>query len=1451
MQRYRVNIPLLVGLVVGSIVVVGGAYGLYTFQKSRNANSLLDREQAARESGDTKGSIDLLVSYLRIRPGDEEAMVRLANVLADVAEEPTSEPVDIRKAMGHMETTIRDFPELDDLRRRLVDLYMSRRVRMLKPALDHVSQLLNRQPNDPELEAMRSQCYFSAASPKAIDHAYKLIGYDKVTGEFDVSKAIAPNDSGVYARLAQSLRVNKSEPELADEMINQMIEANPESGEALLARGQYFERYGREDEALADVQAALKLDPNNPSIVTSNARLAAREERYDEAKKLLTDAIEKTPAEPALYQTLADVAIRQQDYDEAAAICDRGIAAVPTEQTTMLLVQKVRLQLQGENPEQAAKTIEKMRSSKIMQAAYPDYLEGRLLMTRGKWFEAAKIFDDYEPTFAQSPSMGVELNVMLGLCREKLGQDELAVDAFERAQRLEPDNKMADLGIQRLRTKIGGNNRGGGRATNVSIYSALTLELSKPPEEQDWQAFDQLAEQYIERMQLGEGMMAVLRGEVLMRRKMYPEARAKLIEAYKLDPENLGVRRAAVKLFAADPDQGPVKALKLLDKVVADFGDMPILRLERADLLSLINDEDLTDQMFALTEGLDGWTEAQKVQLWKGLADKFGRLGKEEVRRECLQQVAALAPGDLPALLEIFQVARQGGDDDAMKQAQDQILEVVGSKQNPTWLFTETQRKLAAWRASGGKSGDLEKARELLEQALSKRGEWHELHNLKADISLAQGDVTQALASYDRAATLGRQDARAMYQYVKLLMARGRFADALAQMERIGRDGRLRILGQDYAECLLRIGRTGEGIVAAKAYADQAPNRASMNLWLGRFLSRASASAEKDRKAEYLAEAGERFEAAVENDRSSAEGWLALVGYHAAMKDPVKADDTIREAQIALVEDQSQLLFARCYEMVGRGIDAEALYRQALESADESERARVSRLMAQFYVGPAYRASESDKAAKAAPLINQILKDAADGVIPADDPHARWARTAAARLLARGGSYQELRNAERLLSTNVQGGALPVEDRLLMAEILAPRPEPVSRMKAAKLLEDLGQNQRLAKKSEMDLAKLYFALGEWRKCREKMLDLIADYPKDPNVRLAYLEMLLQRGGPREIDLAVRQVQQLRKIAPNDLATREMLARIAFEKGKKREAAAAMMSILPRTADKITAKQAPLLQRVGRRLVQFEDFEKAEKVYGLLAKVGGDAGQLAFAQFVGVSIDTEKGLAALDSLRGEVDDAQLVQRGLAVLRSIEAKGEEIPADALKQVNQWLQRGLREEPDLIALKLQQSELLDLERRYEEASESYQALLEREDLRGVARAVVLNNLAYLLALAEKDKASISEAAKYTSEAVDLLGPGSEILDTRAVIAIADERYQDAIADLKLAVIDRPTASKYFHLAAAYAGAGDQAQAASAWEQAMEKGLTRESVNRLEREQFDQVKQQVEGAGLTSVTR
>ena len=67
----------------------------------------------------------------------------------------------------------------------------------------------------------------------------------------------------------------------------------------------------------------------------------------------------------------------------------------------------------------------------------------------------------------------------------------------------------------------------------------------------------------------------------------------------------------------------------------------------------------------------------------------------------------------------------------------------------------------------------------------------------------------------------------------------------------------------------------------------------------------------------------------------------------------------------------------------------------------------------------------------------------------------------------------------------------------------------------------------------------------------------------------------------------------------------------------------------------------------------------------------------------------------------------------------------------EIQRWLDTGLRENPDSIALLIVQADMYDLQKKYEDSAETYRKMLTRSELVGLRRAVVLNNLAFLLAL------------------------------------------------------------------------------------------------------------------------
>ena len=158
--------------------------------------------------------------------------------------------------------------------------------------------------------------------------------------------------------------------------------------------------------------------------------------------------------------------------------------------------------------------------------------------------------------------------------------------------------------------------------------------------------------------------------------------------------------------------------------------------------------------------------------------------------------------------------------------------------------------------------------------------------------------------------------------------------------------------------------------------------------------------------------------------------------------------------------------------------------------------------------------------------------------------------------------------------------------------------------------------------------------------------------------------------------------------------------------------------------------------------------------------------------------------------------------MAVARDRRDKiGDKYDAD----IQRWLDAALRENPDSISLLLVQADLYDLQKKYEESADVYRKLLTRNDLKDLRRAVVLNNLAFLLAVDTSAKSGQDDPLKLVEEAAEIMGPNSDILDTRAVVLISQKHYKPAIQDLELSVTDDPTASKYYHKAVAHLRAGE----------------------------------------------
>ncbi|NQT12766.1 MAG: hypothetical protein HQ582_08455, partial [Planctomycetes bacterium] len=127
----------------------------------------------------------------------------------------------------------------------------------------------------------------------------------------------------------------------------------------------------------------------------------------------------------------------------------------------------------------------------------------------------------------------------------------------------------------------------------------------------------------------------------------------------------------------------------------------------------------------------------------------------------------------------------------------------------------------------------------------------------------------------------------------------------------------------------------------------------------------------------------------------------------------------------------------------------------------------------------------------------------------------------------------------------------------------------------------------------------------------------------------------------------------------------------------------------------------------------------------------------------------------------------------------------------------------------------------------------LVKDEEAKKEANVAVQNNLAFLLALRHED---LDEAMKLINGVInsgtDSTGNATgELLDSRAMIHLAQGFPEKALEDLKAAMAKRPSASLYFHRAQALDQLNNGPAATAALKKALELGLSTGRLHPLER--------------------
>lgn len=1493
----RLNIKFIAGLLIAIGITTAGVISLHSFQIKRHshgsyetaieakkradayfleaetafANSQsgeddqraeqMELSRAKLEEGDREmqSALRSLIRFIDYHPDHVESQVMFAECLRDSSERRS----DQRGALLAWDETIKAMslaPDNADLRRDAA-LFAQQYI-ALKDALLHQEHLVTALSEESTIEDefYLAQLYLaSQQTGEAIDILRSVVGFNQMERQFDEEVARATDNLDVYSLLASTYRNNREES-LGDMVIHQMVALNPDNFESHRNRANYLlgSSEDRFEEAALEAEEALRLlresESSDAYTLLVAVNIYIRQEEYEKAKNLLAEGRTEHATDPRMYLKGIQIARQLQEPEEAMNIIGQGLDRLNQQFHRPLLLQQVNLNLLSGDLLSADLSLIQLRSAADISngISWRDreaYLEGRILLEKGEWVEAARSMEAIRPTL-EGEGSGIDVNQYLARCYANLGQTDLQLEAVRRLIALVPGNLRARLievealqslgktseAAELLEEMLAIASKEESEQTDLlpQIISALlpiriNQQSNKLAELQDWSQVDELLQQLLGMEGFDEAQKELVLITLQETRGFSERARERLTQARENHPDHLGLWLREIQ--AIHQEEGLAAAFAALDQLEETLGESTATRVTRANYLITRGGENVREELAPLEQDIAG--EADKEALWRGLASVYlGRLNDIHNAIRLYLLVAESDPQDLPVRMTLFQLALQADDEVELNRSLNRIATLCG-EDDASWQFARALQLVALHQNET--AGD-----EALEEALSKlllvrqsRPDWHVLARLEADIALAQDRNVSAIEAYQKALDDGPDDPDIQQRLVALLYKVGRTADANRLLRSIPTEALTadleyrRITGAISEDADLELLRQN---IDRSLPADSDDE----STLLRRYLALQS--------MDEFDEAEDALRRAVEVAPGSSNAWITLVRHLVSTGKREEAELALRTAQMRMPESEVPLLLGQGYEELRSFPLAEQAYKMAL-SANPGNKAVLSRV-AQFYF-------LVNDLAKAEQLLDKILALSTGESFYSNE--AKWARRVQAQLLAESNSISDFSEALKLIEMNVEEGqeldSNHFDDLSLWTTLCANRPDSTSRQLAMDRLEE--ERDRLGDDLSDDLlfvlAKLYYRTSRWRDCEDIMRELAPRSSNNTVLIGTWCEWLLEHEQYREV------AKQVEKLDPYSSTYIQIEARRMAQQGETEEAIQHLRGLLAEDLNDVTPNQNDLIQKIAGIFAQLSSYDiayrdQAENLYRFYVQ-REPRRVLVLANFLGRQSEPEK----LEEAFGLLEEARLELGLTSVLQvavnSLRVHRETLPTDSsyYTLVEGWFDLWERRFPDAKALHTQRAEFEDIRGNYDEVERRYRLYLAREDIDQQEKAVIQNNLAFVLALRGKE----DDALPLIEQAIEQLGPLSDLLDTRAVVYLAQRDYNNAAIDLNRALADGSEPVMLYHLAQAYAPT-NESLAKDKLEKAFEFGFDPSSLSPLEKEMFREllIKLEMEEADFISST-
>ncbi|HEY2882331.1 MAG TPA: tetratricopeptide repeat protein, partial [Pirellulales bacterium] len=1350
--RYEIRWRMLA--ITCAVIVVGGiaSYFWHRWQVGRMANSMLVRAEKLEQEKQYDEAKSYLFKYISLRPTDVESHVRLA-LLADQTAKTPGQRIQatqlLHQATGLAKNRI-------DLHQRLAEqlLFLQR----FSAARAEAQTVLAAKRGDPSGTRVLALATFFPATIDGSDN------WEKIGTDLAIALKANPKDLQLARCLAEldRKRLQPPQPEDADRTMDQVVEANSSSVDALLARMLYRRAYqlaGEDD----DLAAALTVAPRDPRVLLIAAEQAAAQKHWKEAREFYTTLVDAEPKNSAGYVGQGNMYLQEGEIDKAISAWRAGLEQVGPDDLRLIgrLFELSLSRKQFVDAEEELKSFD-AAIRKMQPRISPrdvthltderDFLRAKLLLGQSKLPQALPILrrlaaqPEMPPEFAFIEVSPKIVQWFLAQTLERLGQFEdsaVVYDKVVNAQPLEPLTRAAaakawaaagqfDAALRHFEVLVL-QKRMPSDGWLPYLQTLYQQQARLPESDRNWKTFEralgQIPESVVDgwRIVLLRANQAVLAGHadealavLALMEKNYSQ-QAECLRAVALSFQKLGK--------PADADRVLAEAEQIDSKSpAAIFAQAQMLSQRGAhqDAIALLG-------AMEATVSISERAAFERLRAHELLAD--GK--RDDARRllsNLLQTKPADAPDDLQSLQELVELALDARDMDDAKRWEQRLHEREG-EEGTTWRVFRAQRLLSA--AGSPSNETIEEATRLIAEVEAKRPYSSQTYLLRGMLAERQGSVPEAIASYRKAIASGDQRLPVYQRLITLLYQDRQMEEAdklLSQLkEQASSSDELSSMAVAIS---LRRDEIDRGIGLAKEWVERKPDDPMGYIWLGQaqLLAKDSKSAEAS------------FVKATQLAPKEVRTWHVLFNFYLQANRPDDARQTLAnmEEQTVLPQTQKAIVLGQEYELLKDFKTAAKHYEQAASLSPNDS--AIQQQLTGFFLR--WDDPASDEALK---RIEQTTKNAE-------------VRRNLAVKMARSGGADSWKSAMKLLdAADANPAEVPFNNRV-RAALLANRGHEKDVREAIKLLTALvADSQHVQNGDRMLLAKLDEIVGQPQAAREQFEALTSRKNVEPAYLAAFADFLLRTEQLGDADLWIKQFEK-QQPGTSGVALR---ARWLAAKHRTAEIEPLIESAIKPTLAKLNPgpEKAKLEMTVGQLYAQVGLNDLAIKYM----QSAYDQAHELYAPLVSATVAQKRVAEAIQLCSAALIANPGPQPAQTLAIALTASN--CSAADCHLADSFLSAAEEQYPDNIQLLLAISGVRFLEGELNEVVRICRAVLKRDP----ENVLALNNLSSLLT---EQAGHEAEALEIVDRAIEIDGRTPALLDTKAMILLRQNRAKDAVA-------------------------------------------------------------------------